>query len=158
MRRACRVDAQVAIFSLSLRPGLACAPRVDQGDPGVGEVLGVSGGKRAIVGGGDAGDLEVSPLDADPLRPKPGVEFGCGGGGGVIEVENPTRQGFTEYPIESFVEEVPPLAGGQDIDSESDLEHADAGGPDRCGGLSVKPSQDHEVGFGPHEGGDHVAV
>ena len=49
---------------------------------------------------------------------------------GVIEVENPTRQGFTEYPIESFVEEVPPLAGGQDIDSESDLEHADAGGPD----------------------------
>ena len=71
-----------------VRPSAArLAPRIDHGDPGAGEILGVSSGEDRFLRPADGGDLGVEAVDSFAVSFAAGDQVGVDVGRGQVEGE-----------------------------------------------------------------------
>lgn len=103
-------------------------------------------------------DLGVPEIDRtattlSPCRKRRGLF----GGGGVEGGDTPAKV-VTEHGLERSVESVATPAARKKVDTETNLEHGDGGGPDGLGRLRVQPGDDDRVRARPHQRGENVPV
>ena len=96
----------------SIRTGVVVRviPRVDDRDPAVFKIFGVSRGDRCAVSAGNGGDLAIGKVNGPACGLTLGKNRGEGRGGGAVEGQDAAREILGDHRIHGRLQLIAPLA------------------------------------------------